>query len=153
QGLLGHPVVVFDFGPEGRICMSIEARFRMKQQYSVVRGLYRQYELIFMVADERDIILRRTKHSKGTDGYLYKVNAEAEELKAVFVDYVNAINQLVVKPRWYHVLFTNCTTSFYQLPSTKVRIDWRVIANGRLDRALYQAGRLDRSLPFPKLRQ
>lgn len=153
EGLMGHPVLVFDFGPDGRICMSIEARFRKNQQYSVVRGLYRQYELIFLAADERDIILRRTKHSTGQDGYLYRVNVEAEELKAVFFDYVDAINQLLAKPRWYHVLFTNCTTSFYKLPSTHWRVDWRVIANGRLDRALYQAGRLDRSLPFPKLRQ
>ena len=52
-----------------------------------------------------------------------------------------------------HVLFTNCTTSFYKLPSTQVRWDWRVIANARLDRALYQDGRLDRTLPFKELRR
>ena len=56
-------------------------------------------------------------------------------------------------PRWYHGLCTNCTTSFYRLPSTPVRCDWRVIANGRLDRALYEDGRLDRTLPFAELRR
>ena len=66
---------------------------------------------------------------------------------------MNTINQLYENPRWYHVLFTNCTTSFYKLPSTKVRWDWRVIANARLDRALYQDGRLDRTLPFEELRR
>ena len=71
----------------------------------------------------------------------------------MFLDYANAINQLYESPRWYHAVFTNCTTSFYKLPSRKVRWDWRVIANGRLDRALYEAGRLDRTLPFQELRR
>ena len=152
-GWMSHPVLVFDFGPDGRVCMSIEARLRKGQQYSVVRSLYHQQEIIFLVADERDIILRRTKHSEGQAAYLYRLNVEAEELKAAFLDYVDAINRLCEKPCWYHALFTNCTTSFYRLPSTQWRCDWRVIANGRLDRALYQTGRLDRSLPFHALRR
>lgn len=150
---MSHPVLVFDFGPDGRICMSIEVRFRKGQQYSIVRSFFRQQEIIFLVADERDIILRRTKHSEGQEAYLYRLRVDAEELKSVFLDYVEAINRLYAKPRWYHALCTNCTTSFYQLPSTQWRCDWRVIANGRLDRALYQTGRLDRSLPFHELRR
>jgi hypothetical protein len=150
---MGHPLLVFDFGPDGRVCMSIEARFRRGQEYSVLRSFYRQYELIFLVADERDVILRRTKYSEGQDAYLYRVNANIDELRAVFLDYVDAINRLYDRPRWYHVIFTNCTTSFYQLPSTPWRWDWRVIANGRLDKALYQSGRLDRTIPFAELRR
>ena len=66
---------------------------------------------------------------------------------------MNTLNQLYESPRWYHVLFTNCTTSFYKLPSTRARWDWRVIANARLDRTLYRDARLDRTLPFNELRQ
>src|SRR5262249_3145391 len=130
---MGHPVLVFDFGADGRICMSIEVRFRKGQHYSIIQGLYRQQELIFLAADERDVILRRTKYSQNQKAYLYRVTAGAEELRAVFLDYVDAINSLYEKPRWYHVIFTNCTTAFYRLPSTGYRFDWRVIANGRLD--------------------
>jgi len=60
--LLGHPALVFDFGSDGRLCMSIEMRYRKGQDYSLLRGLYRQQELIFLAADERDVILRRTKY-------------------------------------------------------------------------------------------
>jgi hypothetical protein len=153
DGLRGHPALVFDFGRDGRICMSIEARITKGQKYSVFRSLYRQQELIFVAADERDVILRRTKYSQGQWAYLYHLNSSVEELKRVFLDYVNTIDQLYESPRWYHVLFTNCTTSFYKLPSTRVRWDWRVIANARLDRALYKDGRLDRTLPFKELRR
>jgi hypothetical protein len=153
DGLRGHPALVFDFGRDGRICMSIEARITNGQNFSALRSLYRQQELIFVAADERDVILRRTKFSERQWAYLYRLNSGAEELKSTFIDYINMINQLYESPRWYHVLFTNCTTSFYKLPSTRVRWDWRVIANARLDRALYKDGRLDRTLPFKELRR
>ena len=71
----------------------------------------------------------------------------------MFLDYVEAINGLYETPRWYHGLCANCTTSFYRLPSSRCRCDWRVLANGRLDRALYEDGRLDRTLPFQELRR
>jgi len=150
--LMCHPVLVFDFGPDGRICLSIEARLCKGQHYSVVRSFYRQQEIIFVAADERDIILRRTKHSQGQKAHLYRLSASVEELRQVFLDYVDAINRLHDTPQWYHAVCANCTTSFYHLPSTQWRCDWRVIANGRLDAALHEAGRLDRTIPFPELR-
>ena len=80
DGLRGHPALVFDFGPDGRICMSIEARITKGQKYSVFRSLYRQQELIFVAADERDVILRRTKYSERQWAYLYRLNSSVEEL-------------------------------------------------------------------------
>jgi hypothetical protein len=150
---MSHPVLVFDFGPDGRICGSIEVRYRKGQKFSTFRSFYRQQELIFLVADERDVILRRTKCTHNHKAHLYRFNAGVEELRTVFLDYVGAINELYERPRWYHGLWANCTTSFYRLPHSKVRFDWRVLANGRLDWALYKAGRLDRTLPFPELQR
>jgi hypothetical protein len=150
---MSHPVLVFDFGVDGRLCISIEVRYRKGQDYSFLRSLYRQQELLFLVTDERDAILRRTKYGRGQEAYLYGFNAGPEELRAVFLDYVSTINSLYEAPRWYHGLCANCTTSFYRLPGRRVRWDWRVLANGRLDQALYEDGRLDRTLPFPELRQ
>ena len=150
---MSHPVLVFDFGLDGRLSISIEVRYRQGQDYSILRSLYRQQELIFVVADERDAILRRTKYGRGQDALLYRFTASPEDLRAVFLDYVSTINNLYEAPRWYHGLCANCTTSFYRLPSRRVRCDWRVIANGRLDQALYADGRLDRTLPFSELQR
>ena len=73
---ISHPVLVFDFGADGRLCISIEVRFRKGQKYSILRSFYRQQELIFVVADERDVILRRTKHSQGQAAHLYRFHAD-----------------------------------------------------------------------------
>jgi len=150
---MSHPVLVFDCGADGRICMSIEVRYRKAQDFSILRSFYRQQELIFVVADERDVILRRTKCDAGQEAHLYQFNTDAEELRSVFLDYIEAINRLVETPRWYHGLCANCTTTFYRLPNSRYRFDWRVLANGRLDQALYEDGRLDRTLPFQELRR
>jgi len=151
--LMSHPVLVFDFGPDGRVCFSIEVRFRKGQGFSITRSLYRQQELIFLVADERDAILRSTKYGRPQAAHLYRLNAPPEQVRNAFLDYVGAINDLCEKPRWYHGLCTNCTTTFYWLPNSRCRCDWRVLANSRLDKALHDDGRLDRSLPFPELRR
>lgn len=151
--LMSHPVLVFDFGPDGRVCMSIEVRYRRGQRFSIVRSLYRQQELIFLVSDERDAILRRTRVGRPQEAHLYRFKATPEELRSAFLDYIAAINGLYETPRWYHGLCANCTTSFYRLPSSRCRLDWRVLANGRMDAALYEDGKLDRTLPFPDLKR
>jgi hypothetical protein len=153
SAVMSHPVLVFDFGPDGRVCLSIEVRYRRGQEYLILRSLYHFYELIFLVADERDVILRRTKFSPSEEALLYRLNVDVEELRTTFLDYVNAINALYQTPQWYNGLCANCTTSFYHMPGQQLPCDWRVLANARLDRALYDNGRLDRNLPFPELRR
>jgi hypothetical protein len=153
SAVMSHPVLVFDFGPDGRVCMSIEVRYRRGQDYLILRSLYHFYELIFLVTDERDAILRRTKYGPSQEAHLYRLATTPEELRATFLDYIDAINALYQTPRWYHGLCTNCTTAFYRLPSSRRRCDWRVLANAQLDRALYATGRLDRTLAFAELRR
>lgn len=149
---MSHPLLVFDFGPDGRVCFSIEVRYRKGQGYALLPSLYRQQEITVVVADEYDAIARRAKY--GTDqGYLYRLTEPPDRLRPVFLDYIAAINHLRRTPEWYHGLCANCTTSFYRLPSTRRRCDWRVLVNGRLDRALYQSGQLDRSVPFDVLKR
>ncbi|MBA4189431.1 MAG: hypothetical protein C0467_15685 [Planctomycetaceae bacterium] len=150
---MSHPVLVFDFGPDGRVCMSIEVRYRKGQGYSVLKSLYRQQELIFVVADERDAILRRTKYGKEQTAHLYRLAVAPDAVRNSFLDYIAVINGLCETPRWYHGLCANCTTSFYRLPHSRRLRDWRVLANGRFDRALYDNGQLDQSLPFDELRR
>ena len=150
---MSHPVLVFDFGKDGRICVSIEVRYRKGQDYSFLRSLYRQQEMIFMVADERDIVLRRTKYGTPQEALMYRFVIDEKELRLIFSEYVDAINEIYAAPRWYHGICANCTTTFYRLPSRRHRWDWRVLANGRLDSSLYERGRLDRTLPFPELQR
>jgi hypothetical protein len=148
-----HPVLIFDFGPDGRLCVSIEVRFRKGQKYAILRSFYRQQELIFLAVDERDAILRRTKHGEFNDAYFFELKTAPEEIRTVFLDYMAVINSMSTTPRWYHGLFSNCTTNFYRLPNSRFTCDWHILANGKLDRVLYRTGRFDTSLPFDELKR
>jgi uncharacterized protein DUF4105 len=148
-----HPMFVFDFGPDGRVCISIEVRYRVGQDYNLMRSLYRQQELIYIVCDERDAILRRTKYYEGNDVYLYRIAADEDETRKFFAEYCERINALIDSPRWYHGLTANCTTSIYMQRRRNMAWDWRLLFNGSLDRMMYKRKRLDQSRPFETLRQ
>jgi len=150
---MSHPLFVFDFGLDGRICFSIEVRYRQGQKYNLLSSLYRQQELIYHVCDERDVLLRRTKSSQHQDVYLYKINAAESEILRFFLEYTEQVNDLIKRPRWYHGLTTNCTTSIYAQRANQMAWDWRLLFNGNLDQMLYDRQRLDQSLPFETLKQ
>ena len=153
SSLMSHPMFVFDFGAEGRICISIEVRYREGQPFSFVRSLYRQQELMYVVSDERDAILRRTKFLSGHDLYLYRLRVDDIASRQLFLEYATSVNALANEPRWYHGLTTNCTTSIYAQGRGHMRWDWRVLFNGSLDRLLYDRGLLDQRLPFADLKK
>ena len=150
---MSHPMFVFDFGADGRVCISIEVRYRLGQPYGFLRSLYRQQELMYVVCDERDAILKRTRYEKGEDLYLYRWRVDAVDMRHILFDYVYSINQIAVEPRWYNGVTANCTTSIYAQGRARIAWDWRIIFNGGLDRLMYERGRLDQSLPFEALRR
>jgi hypothetical protein len=147
-----HPMFVFDFGPDGRLCFSIEVRYGKGQEYDFLRSLYRQQELMYVVSDERDAILRRTKFLPNQQMYLYRINNDPLTLRAFFFEYLTQVNSLADVPRWYHGLTANCTTGIYLQSRARMKWDWRMLLNGQLDRLLYDRGVIDRSLPFDQLK-
>ncbi len=148
-----HPMFVFEFGSDGRVCISIEVRYRIGQKYSLFRSLYRQQELMYVISDERDAILRRTKCLEGHDLYLYRLDADALTMREFFFEYTHAINSIAKRPRWYNGLTTNCTTSIYAQGRGRMEWDWRMLFNGALDRLMYDRQLLDQTLPFESLKK
>lgn len=148
-----HPMFIFDFGPDGRICFSIEVRYRVGQRYNFWSSLYRQQELIYVVCDERDAILLRTKHRTGEDLYLYRLNTIPLGIRSFFFEYAHSINSLADHARWYHGLTTNCTTSIYAQGRGRMQWDRRMLFNGALDRLMYDRQLLDQRTPFEELKE
>lgn len=150
---MSHPMVIFDFGDDRHLCFSIEVRYQKGQPYDVVRGLYRQYELMYVVSDERDAIVRRTKYSENHDCYLYRLQIDEQAIRQLFEEYVAATNSLIETPRWYNAITDNCTTAILHQRKEKVDLDSRMFFNGTLDQLLYERGRLVNSIPFDELKK
>jgi Domain of unknown function (DUF4105) len=151
---IAHPIVSFQFADAPPLCFSIEIRKKLGQTYSTIAGLYRQYELIYIAADERDVIRLRTNY-RMEDVYLYRTTVSRERARERFLEYIHSLNALRNKPRWYNAITTNCTTSIRSQHPSKERIpwDWRILLNGKGDELLYKDGALvTGGLPFAELK-
>ena len=144
--LIAHPIVSFDFGEQGHVPMSIETRDEVGQGYSAIRGFYRQYMLIYIISDERDVIRLRTNFRKDEEVYIFRTTVGPELTRQIFLSYLQRANELHQQPEWYNALTNNCTTNI-DVSASHARgrgtvWDWRVLLNGKMDEMLYEHGTL-----------
>jgi hypothetical protein len=137
---MAHPIASFQFADAPPLCFSIETRKKVGQNYSAIGGLYRQFELIYIVADERDVIRVRTNYRKGEDVYLYHTTISPAQARERFLEYIHSLNAIRKKPRWYNAITTNCTTSIrtQRPPGERMPWDWRILLNGKGDELMYE---------------
>ena len=154
---IAHIMVSFGFGEQDYVAVSIETRKERNEDYSTIAGFFKQYELIYVVADERDVIRLCTTYRQPTEEvYLYRTRIAPTQARRLFLDYVREINQLVQQPAFYNTLTTNCTTNvlFHARASGgSARFNWKILLSGYAPAYAYDMGRLDTSLPFAELKQ
>ena len=153
--MIAHTVVSWEFEDGQHLAVSIETRKEIGESYSAVLGFFRQYELYYVAADERDVIGVRANH-RGEEVYLYRLQTPLPAARAILVDYLRAMNELAAEATWYNALTTNCTTTIRkhaQHVAPKNPFDWRILVNGYIDELGYDRGTIDTSLPFEELRR
>ncbi len=151
---IAHTIVSWDFDDGRHLAISIETRKEKGESYSALRGFFRQYELYYVVADERDLVGLRTNH-RGEQVYLYRIRVPPAQARMLLVDYLDEVNSLADHPEWYNALTQNCTTTIRghtQHIGAAGSFDWRLLANGHLDELLYERGQINNSLPFADLK-
>lgn len=152
---IAHTITSWEFADGPPLAISIETRKEKGEVYSAVRGFFRQFEVYYVVADERDVVRLRTNH-RGEQLYLYRIRMPVAQARALLLDYLAEVDRLSRHPKWYNALTLNCTTGIrYHLRHLGVgqRLDWRILANGRLDELLYARDSVDTRLPLAELRR
>ena len=153
---IAHTIISFGFDGDKYVCFSIETRMKKGEQYSAVRGFFKQYELIYVVADERDVVRLRANYRKREDVYLYRLKAPRKLIRMIFMDYLHSVNMLIERPEWYNALTENCTTVVWKhiVPFyPRATFDWRILASGHVDEMAYDLGVIDQTLPFRELKR
>jgi len=153
--LYAHTIASWEFGDGNHVAVSIGARKEKGEFYSALRGFFRQYELYYVVADERDVIGARAKY-RGERIYLYRLKSSHERARALLLDYLREINRLAESPDWYNAITHNCTTTI-QHHADQIAAgqpwSWKLILNGYVDELGWERGMIDTSLPFAELRR
>lgn len=122
-----------------------------------MRGIFRQYELAYVVGDERDLIRVRTNYRQPNEQvYVYRTRIPLENQRQLFLDYVRTVNQLAERPAWYNTLTDNCTTGV--LLHTRAyrglaRYNWKILLSGYAAEYAYDIGALAPGLPFAELQR
>jgi hypothetical protein len=155
-GPVAHTFVRFNFD-DGTppMCISIECRPEVDEGFDPLASMFKQFELIYVVGDERDIVGVRAAH-RGEQVYLYPIRTSPQGAQRLLRVYLARINELADRAEWYHLLKSNCSLNIVRYANAAGRqggFDLRHLLNGWVDRYLYEAGSVDTTLPFAELRR
>lgn len=155
-GPVGHTFVSFNFEDADPLCISIEVRPEVGEGFAPVGSLFKQFELIYVAGDERDIVGVRAGH-RGEEVYLYRTRTSRANARNLLDHYLERMNELADKPEFYHLLSNSCTVNTarhaWASAGLERRFDIRYLLNGLIDQFLYSEGLVDNSLPFAELRK
>ena len=155
EGLVGHTFLSFVFDNAPPLSISIETRPEVGEGFNPISSLFKQFELIYVVGDERDIVGVRANHRRETV-YLYRLNTSADDARRLLIVYLERINELADRPEFYHLLSNSCTINIIRYANAAGRsgsFNIRHLLNGLIDSYLYHSGRTDTSMPFDELRR
>ena len=154
---IAHVMTSFGFDDGKYLNISIETRKEATEQYSAIKGFFRNYELIYVASNERDVIGLRTKFRNPNEKvYLMRLATSRARARLLFEEFVKEMAQLQKRPDFYDTLLTNCTTQVFwhsHVNNPLLRFNWKVLLSGHIPEYLYDGGALDRSLVFEELMQ
>jgi hypothetical protein len=142
-----HTMLSFELvGPDGKLdhlAVSVEVRREKHETYDPFKGAARQYELMYVVADERDVVRQRTNY-RGENVYLYRTVARPETAQLLLADVLHRVNDIAKKPEFYDTLTNNCTTNIVRhinrVRPNRLGPDVRIFLPGYSDKIAYQQG-------------
>ena len=155
---IAHTFLSFGFAGGDYLAISIETRKEAGEGYSTLKGFFKQYELFYVVADERDVIRVRTNYRKDTpeEVYLFRLHGPIENGRRLFMEYMRRINRLKEEPEYYNTLTTNCTTTIWfntRVNPGHLPFSWKVLLSGYVPEFLHEAGLLDPGLSLADLKR
>jgi len=155
EGLVGHTFLSFIFRNAPPLSISIETRPEAGEGFDPIGSIFKQFELIYVVGDERDLVGVRTNHRRETT-YLYPLNTKPDDARRLLLVYLDRINELADRPEFYHLFSNSCTVNIVRYANAagrEGRFNIRHLFNGLIDSYLYHSGRVDTTLAFDELRR
>lgn len=150
---IAHTFLSFGFGGE-YVAISVEIRKERGEVYSPLKGLLRQYELMYVVADERDVIGLRTNFRRDPV-FLYPVKTTREQMRKMFVEMLTRANRLAIEPEFYNSLTNNCTSNIVAHVNTlaphRIPFSYKTIFPAYSDRLAYELGLIPTDRTFDKV--
>lgn len=150
-----HTLLSFGFENGDYVSISVEIRKEKGESFGAVKGILRQYELMYVIADENDVIKLRSNFRKD-EVFLYPVKTSRENMRKLFVSMLNRSNKLAKEPEFYNTLTSTCTTNIVshinEIVPGRIPFSFKVLMPAYSDELAYRLGLIDNTIPFEQLR-
>ncbi|MDP3729833.1 MAG: DUF4105 domain-containing protein [bacterium] len=150
-----HTFVSFGLNDGSYLAVSVEIRKEKGESFSPWKGLAREYELTYVIADEKDVIKLRSNYRKDKV-YLYPAQTTPEKARALFIDMITRAKELQENPEFYNTLISTCTTNLVSHVNTivpgRIPFSWKVLLPAYSDELAYKIGLLDNTVPLEELK-
>lgn len=155
-----HTILSFGFTDGQYLGVSVETRKEVGEEFSTWRGFFHQYEIFYVLAEERDVLGVRAAH-RGEDLYLYPLRMEPAERRRLLEDILDSAGALADTPEWYGALRFNCTTTLQRHVDAALgrpaHFHWDTVLNGHIDEKAWRRGSVadapfDEGRPFAEVR-
>lgn len=151
-----HGMLSFGFSDGRYLVVSVEARKEVGENYSIWKGMARRYELMYVLGDERDMVLDRCAFRPDVV-YLYPIEARPDQIRRLLADFLQSANVLQDQPRFYNTITANCTSVLRdhvnEVFPHRIGPTWKVILPGYSDRLLVDLGLLKETDDIETVRQ
>lgn len=150
-----HTFLSFGFGDGEYVAISVEIRKEQGESFSPLLGVLRQYELTYIVGDERDLIGLRANHRRD-DVHLYPMRATKAAARALFVSMLERANALATKPEFYNTLTSTCTSNIVDhvnlIAPEPISFSYKTLLPAHSDDLAFDLGLIDTDLPREQFR-
>lgn len=150
-----HTFLSFEFEDDAFVSISVEIRKERGESFDAFKGLLNQYELMYVAADERDVVNLRSNY-RHDQVYVYPIKADQQKAKLVFMDMITRMNKLAADPEFYNTLTSTCTTNIVshvnKISPERVPFSLKVLFPANSDQLAYDIGLIDTDLPFTEAR-
>lgn len=141
-----HTLLSFEFENDEFVSISVEIRKEQGESFSPIKGLLRQYELVYVVADEQDVIKLRSNFRKDKV-FLYPMKASKEKVRELFVSMLTRANSLGKTPEFYNTLTSTCTTNIVshvnEISPSKIPFSFKYLMPAYADELALSLGLID----------
>ena len=154
-----HTFMSFGFEDGKHVAISIEARREKDESYDIFKGMLRQFEMIYVIADEADVIKLRTNYRDDGTVYMYPIKVSKEKAKALFLDMLNKVNELKDKPEFYNTITNNCTSALVKHvnniadPEAQIGFSWKYVLPAYAGNLAYDMGLINDTGTFEELQK
>lgn len=149
-----HTFLSFGFNDD-YLAVSVEIRKEVGEQFSAIKGLFKRYEIMYVLGDEKDLVKLRSNY-RNDSVYIYPVNTTRENVQLIFIDVLNRVNELYSYPEFYNTFSNTCTTNIAEhannIKPGRIPFNFAILAPGYSDKVAYELGIINTTLPYEQIR-